>query len=574
MLTPTLPNSNSARLPRDPDALLSLSSGVVLFDDEGVIQRVNTAFERFSGYLAAELVGHLAPVLRSGLHGATLLATIRQTVQEQGLWQGQLWSRHKSGRLLRELVTICRQVQPNGPLVALLNLQERAPGESEAPVLEARLLDPLTGLLDRPGFYGEVEALCQQGIPFALLSLDLDDFRQINTQLDHQTGDLLLQRLAERLRQLAGSQLPVGRVGGDGFALLLPGVTQEAELASWVASVLELVRRPFAVGPRKLRLSATLGGALWPLDGQSSADLLRHTDQALFEARRQKRAYLCFSANMMAHLARRETLSRGLQLAITEGEITLAYQPIWDNRVGRVAKLEALARWEHPELGVISPLDFIPLAEESGLIQTLGELLLAQACRDLRQLHQLGYGWLQMSVNRSTLEFNTLSLDGREWLQTIRAHGLEPQHIIFEITESLFMTQPEEQGARLRALRQAGCQIAIDDFGTGFSALNYLRLYPLDLVKIDRSFVSQIPEHHQDTLLLQGLFSIVHNLGMQLVTEGIEREAQQEFVCRHGCAYTQGYLFSRPLALSALLAYLAPLSPQQGNAVGQSLPPM
>ncbi len=298
--------------------------------------------------------------------------------------------------------------------------------------------------------------------------------------------------------------------------------------------------------------------------------MLRHTDLALFEARRQQLSYLCFSAPVLQGVIRREAMQRQLLQAVQNGEISLVYQPIWDNRLGRVAKLEALARWQNPELGVVSPVDFIPLAEEAGLIQVLGEQLLEQACRDLRRLHDAGYDWLQMSVNRSTLEFNTLSTDAHEWLAVLARYRLDPRSLIFEITESIFMDGHDEHLERIRALRSAGCQIAIDDFGTGFSALNYLRRYPMDLVKIDRSFIVQIPGHVQDRLLLQGLISMVHNLGMQLVVEGVEREGQQAFIAGEGCAYTQGYLFSKPLAWDALLDYLHLQAAPSGHPVSES----
>jgi diguanylate cyclase (GGDEF)-like protein/PAS domain S-box-containing protein len=537
--------------------LALLSSAATLCDEGGVILAVNSQFEDLSGYSAQELIGQLAPALRSGFYDPGLIALIRQAVAERGVWQGQVLGRHKSGRMLVEQLTVCREQGEGQPhLLCLVGLTQEGNSLHGPSLLSTRVLDPLTGLLDRPGFYAELEHQCQSGSPFGLLSLDLKNFCNINTQFDHQTGDNLLQQLAERLRLLAGSRELLGRVGGDGFALLLPGVTTELELASWAEQVLARVHQRFEVGPRKLRLSGTVSGALWPRDGQDFNQLLRHTDLALFEARRQQRNYLCFSEQMQQAIAEREVMQRHLLQAINDGDITLVYQPIWDNRLARVAKLEALARWQHPELGAVSPVDFIPLAEQSGLIQLLGEQLLEQACRDLRRLHDAGYDWLQVSVNRSTLEFNTLSADGHEWLSVLAKHQLPPSHLIFEITESIFMEGHEEHLCRIKALRDAGCQIAIDDFGTGFSALNYLRLYPMDLVKIDRSFVQQIPLHTQDRLLLQGLISIVHNLGMQLVVEGVEREEQQAFICEQGCSFTQGYLFSKPLVWLDLLSYL------------------
>ena len=539
--------------------------------EDGIISAVNREFETLTGYRAQELIGKLAPVLRSGFYEQDVLSMVKSAVMERGSWQGQLLTRHKSGHLFAEQLTICRhQTEARTQWLCLVGQAQKSSSLYGLSTLAARGLDPLTGLLDRPGFYAELEQACLNEIPFGFLSLDLKNFCSINTRFSHQTGDLLLQQLAVRLRLLVGDHGLLGRVGGDGFAVLLPQVCDEESLAQWGEQLLGEVHRPFETGPRKLRLSGTLAGALWPRDGHDFYQLLRHTDLALFEARRQQLSYLCFSAPVLQGVIRREAMQRQLLQAVQNGEISLVYQPIWDNRLGRVAKLEALARWQNPELGVVSPVDFIPLAEEAGLIQVLGEQLLEQACRDLRRLHDAGYDWLQMSVNRSTLEFNTLSTDAHEWLAVLARYRLDPRSLIFEITESIFMDGHDEHLERIRALRSAGCQIAIDDFGTGFSALNYLRRYPMDLVKIDRSFIVQIPGHVQDRLLLQGLISMVHNLGMQLVVEGVEREGQQAFIAGEGCAYTQGYLFSKPLAWDALLDYLHLQAAPSGHPVSES----
>ena len=552
-------------------ALDSLSSAAVLCCEDGIISAVNREFETLTGYRAHELIGKLAPVLRNGFYEQDVLTMVKSAVMERGSWQGQLLTRHKNGHLFAEQLTICRhQTEARTQWLCLVGQAQKSSSLYGLSTLAARGLDPLIGLLDRPGFYAELEQACLNEIPFGFLSLDLKNFCSINTRFSHQTGDLLLQQLAVRLRLLVGDHGLLGRVGGDGFAVLLPQVCDEESLAQWGEQLLGEVHRPFEAGPRKLRLSGTLAGALWPRDGHDFYQLLRHTDLALFEARRQQLSYLCFSAPVLQGVIRREAMQRQLLQAVQNGEISLVYQPIWDNRLGRVAKLEALARWQNPELGVVSPVDFIPLAEEAGLIQVLGEQLLEQACRDLRRLHDAGYDWLQMSVNRSTLEFNTLSTDAHEWLAVLARYRLDPRSLIFEITESIFMDGHDEHLERIRALRSAGCQIAIDDFGTGFSALNYLRRYPMDLVKIDRSFIVQIPGHVQDRLLLQGLISMVHNLGMQLVVEGVEREGQQAFIAGEGCAYTQGYLFSKPLAWDALLDYLHLQAAPSGHPVSES----
>jgi EAL domain-containing protein (putative c-di-GMP-specific phosphodiesterase class I) len=242
--------------------------------------------------------------------------------------------------------------------------------------------------------------------------------------------------------------------------------------------------------------------------------------------------------------------------AIKLHQLSLVYQPIWDVETNKVVKLEALVRWQHPERGAISPVEFIPLAEESGLIQGLGQWILLHACADLVRLRRQGFTDIQMSINRSTPEFQTIDLDAREWLTTIADMGLDPASIIFEITESLLMSNQDQNRQRMHALRAAGCRIAIDDFGTGYSALSYLRSFPIDVVKIDRAFVRSIPEEKQECLLLDGMINLVKSLGMTLIIEGVETNDQLAYLKQRQCSYIQGFLFSKPLPFNELICYL------------------
>ena len=281
-------------------ALDSLSSAAVLCCEDGIISAVNREFETLTGYRAQELIGKLAPVLRSGFYEQDVLTMVKSAVMERGSWQGQLLTRHKNGHLFAEQLTICRhQTEARTQWLCLVGQAQKSSSLYGLSTLAARGLDPLTGLLDRPGFYAELEQACLNEIPFGFLSLDLKNFCSINTRFSHQTGDLLLQQLAVRLRLLVGDHGLLGRVGGDGFAVLLPQVCDEESLAQWGEQLLGEVHRPFETGPRKLRLSGTLAGALWPRDGHDFYQLLRHTDLALFEARRQQLSYLCFSAPVL-----------------------------------------------------------------------------------------------------------------------------------------------------------------------------------------------------------------------------------------------------------------------------------
>lgn len=345
-------------------------------------------------------------------------------------------------------------------------------------------------------------------------------------------------------------------LGGDGFALVIPYRLLVIEPDALAEQLLACLSRPFRLDGDRYHLGVTL----CILAGQHFLDdvqeLIQHAEIGLIEARHQHLAYVYFDERSIQRHRHQQHLQSELKQAIRHGDIHLVYQPIWDNRRGRVGKIEALARWQHPVLGAIAPTEFIQMAEETGLITELGERLLIRACRDLVSLHQLGFDHLQVSINRSIMELDALSLDSREWLDTIRSTGLEPQSVIFELTESLFMPRNKHHLRRIQTLREAGCQLAIDDFGTGYSALNYLRLYPVDIVKIDKSFVVQIPRHVGDTRLLQGMMDMVHRLGMQLVVEGVETAEQQAFLYAHQCHHTQGYFFSKPLNKKDLVEYL------------------
>ena len=531
--------------------LAKLTCGTLLLDETTRVRYANAAFLQQSGYGWNELRDQPVLTLQAGLSAKAHLQLIARQVASQGVWQGQVWFRHKDGRRLAEQVSVYPLTDHLGYLV--LGAPQRC--TTDAPPTDA-MQDALTGLMTLPQLQLQLDRASQQQTPFAVLQLDLNDFRRINHQLDYQTGDLLLQALAERFRLWLQPEQRLARVEGDSFLFLLPGLTHPHQLAAVADELLALLHRPFQVGRRKLHLTATLGGALWPRDSRNGEALLQQASMALFEARRQSISFQAFSSPMQARRQYREQLQRELLDALAQQQIQLVYQPIRDNRTGRISKLEALARWHHPTLGCISPVDFIPLAEAGGLMQALGAQLLEQACRDLARLHQEGFTELGMTINRSPQEFLSLSPSAEEWLTVIRQHGLDPRHITVEITESLFMNGHQEHLTRIQALRQAGCLIAIDDFGTGYSALSYLRLYPMDLVKIDRAFISQIPANPRDSQLLEGLISLVHNLGMALVVEGVETAEQQAFVQGHGCAYSQGFLFSRPRPLSELLALL------------------
>lgn len=535
----------------------NLSEAIVVCDAESRIISVNPAFEQITGYRLDEVQGFKPSILKSGLHDQAFYADMYHALARVGVWRGEVWNKRKNGRIYPQqlMISCLRDGQRITQYIAIFSDISQSKLAEQKLVNQANY-DSLTGLPNRWLFVRCLSRFCERGERFALMVLDLNNFKAVNNSMDHHAGDALLREVSDRLVSRVRTDDLVARIGGDEFAFLVPGIVSQRQAEVFAKQVIGGFNRPFMLANQHLYVTATLGITLCPTDGNEGEVLLRNAEQALFEAKRKGRATAVYCSSMREEVKMRHQMQQDLADAIKHGAITMAYQPIWDNHSGRVTKLEALVRWFHPQWGQVSPADFIPLAEEAGLIQGLGEQVLLQSCRDLARLKQAGFADLQMSINRSTLEFQTIDTEASEWLKVIYHYGLSPEDIVLEITETLLMDAGEQHRMRIEALRRAGCQIAIDDFGTGYSALNYLRTFPVDLVKIDRSFVRHIPFNEQDRMLLEGIINIVHNLGMRVVIEGVETREQLSFLRSKGCAYTQGFLLSRPLPFDDLVPYL------------------
>ncbi|HAT2492110.1 TPA: EAL domain-containing protein [Aeromonas hydrophila] len=535
----------------------NLSEAILVCDTDSRIISVNPAFEQITGYSEEEVCGQRPSMLKSGLHDQAFYADMYHALERVGVWRGEVWNKRKNGKLYPQqlMISTLREGGRISQYIAIFSDLSQIKLAEQKIAAQANY-DNLTGLPNRWLFGRCLSRFCERGERFALMVLDLNNFKAVNNSMDHHAGDALLREVSDRLVSRVRTEDLVARIGGDEFAFLVPGIVNRRQAEVFAKQVIGGFARPFMLANQHLYVTATIGITLCPGDGLESDELLRNAEQALFAAKRQGRLLGSYCASMREEVRQRHQMQQDLAEAIKLEQLTMAYQPIWDNRSGRVAKLEALVRWYHPHWGQVSPADFIPLAEEAGLIQGLGALVLWQSCRDLARLQQSGFPDLQMSINRSTLEFQTIDPEASEWLKVIHHFGLDPADIVIEITESLLMETSDQHRVRIDALREAGCKLAIDDFGTGYSALNYLRNFPVDLVKIDRAFVRHIPFNEQDRLLLDGIINIVHNLGMQVVIEGVETREQLNFLCQKGCAFTQGYLLSRPLAYDDLTEYL------------------
>lgn len=438
---------------------------------------------------------------------------------------------------------------------------------AEVQLVSLASYDQLTQLPNRDFFTRTLVQRCGEREPFALLVLDLNSLRSVNNTLDHDAGDEILRELPRRLQAIAEPGEWLARIGGDEFAFILPGVRNQAEVEPRLSQFLTCLSMPFSLVTQQHYMSASIGVSLWPLDASSADELLSNAEQALGMAQQAHQSFSFFSQAMRSAWQHRLTLQRDLAEAIKLRQLQLVYQPVFDSARQSVTKIEALVRWYHPQRGSISPAEFIPLAEECGLIQQLGEWVLEQACGDLLALQAAGYMGIRLAINRSTLEFQSLGPTAREWLATLARAGVSPSDIIFEITESLLLENQSLNRQRLYALREAGCQIAIDDFGTGYSALSYLRAFPIDIIKIDRSFIQHIPHCEQSAQLLDGVIKLVHNLNIEMVIEGVELAEQLSFLLDRGCQLIQGFYFCRPLPLLQLLDYLGELNSYHSKVV-------
>jgi len=537
--------------------------GMLITDAEATILRVNDTFTRITGYREDEVVGRNPSMLSSGRHDVSFYDKLWKSVREQGNWQGEIWNRRKNGEVFPEWLTISAVSNDEGEVThyvaTLSDISERKAAEQE--IHQLAFFDPLTGLPNRRLLMDRLEVAMKDsyrsGQFAALLFIDLDHFKQINDTLGHYLGDQLLQALALRLNGVLRDTDTLSRLGGDEFALLLHDLGTEQEHAAHISErvsgkLLGMLASPVTFDHQSITVTTSMGITLFRDHGTSLDEVLQQADMALFQAKQAGRNTLrFFDPDMQAQIQVRARLETGLRQALSRDEFRLFYQ-VQVNAAGETLGVEGLLRWEHPEHGIVSPAEFIPLAEENGLIVGIGAWVLETACRQLSAwASDPAMAALVISVNVSPRQFREADFVERV-LCILDATGAPAERLKLEVTESLFMEERDDARAKMLRLRERGVRFALDDFGTGYSSLSYLKQLPMDELKIDQSFVRTLFEDDAGAAIVASTIALSKSLSLVAVAEGVETEAQRDWLLAHGCRTFQGYLFGRPVPVESL----------------------
>jgi len=423
--------------------------------------------------------------------------------------------------------------------------------EAEEQVWRQANFDDLTGLPNRSMFRDrldfEIRKAARNGFAFALLFIDLDRFKEVNDTLGHEAGDRLLVEAAQRIASSVRESDTVARLGGDEFTVILSDLPGNAHVENMATTIIQKLAEPFHLGKERAYVSGSIGITLYPSDAEQSSELLKNADQAMYVAKGLgKNRFAYFTPELQEAALERMKLTGELRTALPNGELQLAFQPIVAIETNAIVKAEALLRWTNPRRGAVSPTEFIPLAEETGLIHEIGDWVFREAARWAKRWQNLRENF-QVSLNVSPVQLMVQS-GGHSWPDHLRELGLSGRSIVVEITEGVLLNASEAVAERLAHLRNAGIQIAIDDFGTGYSALGYLKKFDIDYLKIDRSFISGIETDSDDLALSMAIVAMAHSLSMEVVAEGVETQGQQAILPSIRCDYAQGYLYARPLS--------------------------
>lgn len=532
--------------------LENMSEGVIVTDRNSSIISVNQAFTHITGYKQEEVLGTTPVILSSGLHNREFYKEIRQSLNQCGMWHGEIWDRKKNGELFLAELNITAIKDETGFVTHFVGFIKDI---TEKKRLEEQIRfqayhDPLTGISNRSAFLAELESVINEaertGKHLAVIFMDLDRFKQINDSLGHEAGDRLLQKVAERLLKGVKEYDCVARFGGDEFVILVSGFSDPQAVKVVAHRILEEIEQPFYLYGRPYLIGASIGISVYPKDGTDQETLIQNADLAMYRAKENGGGVVFYDDEMQVSNTNRMRLETLLRKSIQNPDFELHYQPQFHAQTGEIIGIEALIRWKPAGNDPIPPSTFIPIAEETGLIKPIERWVLQTACRQFSKWQWELKRPIRLAVNISTSQFQQSDFVDhvREILQITQ---MKPESLELEITESVFMNHPEEAIETMRSLKCLGIRIAIDDFGTGYSSLRYLKDFPVDTLKIDRSFTQSIEKNRATFSIVKAILQMAHDLRISVIAEGIETPQQRKILQRLDCEGPQGFLLSPPL---------------------------
>ncbi len=527
--------------------------GVLITDHTNTIVHINPAFSHITGYSENDVLGQTPRMFKSGRHSSEFYQSMWKTLDSQDQWSGEIWNRRKNGEILPQYQTIRLIRDENGfvshNVAIFTDISILKDSQSELNYLS--LYDPLTGLANRPHLYERLKTSLRTAIEakrdHVVFLIDLDHFKNINESLGHSLGDQLLQAVAQRIAKNITNQCILARIGGDEFVVICESAHTPSEAAVMAQKIIAVSNEPFMLNNNELFISASVGICLFPKAGNSVEDIMRNADSALTKAKASGRETFAFySSELTAQAFQRIRIASELRYALENEGLLVYYQPIYAMDTKKLVGCEALVRWNHAERGLIAPNDFIPIAEENGLIRLIDEWVLHHACSQMQKWLSAGVDLKFIAVNISSRSLSKDSL-AQQVANTLRDTQLAPEQLELEVTESAIMEDPESADIVLRQLREMGVRIAVDDFGTGYSSLARLRSLTLDKLKIDQSFISNLLDAKEDQAIVCAILALGASIGVEVQAEGIETAEQLEFLQTHNCPLGQGYFFGRPM---------------------------
>ncbi len=546
-------------------------SGVVIVDTHGIIEYVNRSFIEMHGYDPGELLGRDFAELITQQSPSQRTHQLRDALASGGSWRGELHTRRKDGHTIWEYVSLSL-IQPEPATDASLGASAGQPHflvmleditvrkEYEQKLMRQASFDELTKLPNRLLAFDRLSVALadarRNNSRVALFFIDLDNFKNVNDTLGHFAGDALLIEAAGRLQSCLRESTTLARFGGDEFILVMPELDSPNSARVLAQRILKVLQHPFHIHGRELFISASIGITICPDDGETTQVLLQNADAAMYRSKDQgKNAYSFFTPEMNQAAQQRLTLETQLRRALPQNELYLVYQPVISARTLNIVAVEVLLRWQNAELGLVAPDQFIPIAEETGQIIPIGEWVLRESCRTVALWQQEIRVPIRLAVNVSARQFAGPGM-GAVVREALVESGLPAEQLELEITERLVLHETAANSTQLDEINQMGVRLSVDDFGTGYSALSYLKRFPFDVLKIDRSFVRDVTTDRDNAALAKAIIAMAHGLDMQVIAEGVETAEQRDFLQEHGCDMMQGYFFSRPLPADQMLAML------------------